>query len=1727
MKQHILDLNRSLYLTLLLAVTVEPSFAANECGIDAAGQDTIICNQKNHANGVTYVNSDGLTLILNNSAMTIGGTPGVSVTSSATSTGDITVNGDNFNTLTTAGNGNHGIEAIVANANGTQSATATLTSGTIIVESTTTRTIGLLAETYGLGAVLARMDGGTISSTGSVAVGITTRQYNSSNTGTNTILITDGMITTSGNGLDADILGQGLTLVQMDGGLIETTGDFGRGIIINKQNTISTTSSIGRITGGEISTVGSSSYGVLVANSDNGIALGEMSGGTITTSGTSAVGIFIYKGNTNSNATAASTLSGGEIITAGQGGHGIQVSHLGLGDVDVSATGGMVTASGLNAHGIYADSRGSGIDVTVSTEITGGSGAGYAVSTETSAGQNSTIAINASADISSAAGLAIFNNQGDSQSNIAVGAQVAGEINLGNGSDTLDIGGDASNITVLNGGDDVGAGDGWIDVLTLRNQNIADLQNAPTLINWEEVNIIDSTFAADGTTAGTVNVTNSSVTLGGTSAVNDLLGSTEDQTITVTDDMAIANTLEGAGGADSLSVLGNTSVIGGLFGGGEGQDASALADAADTITVNTTGTVQVVEGGAGGDVINLLGGTITTDVLGQADNDIITLNGAMVTGNIDGGTGDDSIDLLAGAVSEVLGGDDNDTIMLNGATVGGNIDGGAGNDTIDLLSGTVSNVLGLADDDAITLNGATVTGNIVSGTGNDNFIWQLGSTTDFRGGDGSDVADIRAAEYDGTQILDGGDDADSGDGWIDQLTLGNQVIAGTISGANILNWENVFLVDSTLEVDDLVTETLNVSGGSTTLGGASAITSVLGSISDETITVTDVTVITNVLEGAGGVDSLSVLGNASVTGGVFGGGAGQDASALADGADLITINTTGTVQMVDGGAGDDVIDLLGGTITTDVLGQADDDTITLNGATVDGDIDGGAGEDTIDLLSGTVNTAVLGQGDDDTITLNGATVTGNIDGGTGEDTIDLLAGTADFDVLGQDAVDTITLDGATVTGSIDGGAGVDGIDLLSGTVNTNVLGGNDNDTITLNGATVTGNIDGGTGGDTIDLLAGAISEILGGDDNDTITLNGTTVTGNIDGGAGADVIDLVSGTVNTDVLGGTGNDTFLLNGANIDGSIDAGAGEDRLTWRSGSMVQFNGGEGADVVEITAAEYDNTQILDGGDNDDEANGIVDELYFYGLDVEIAGSINLINWEIIFLDDTKVDFVDNYLSTSKADGSGLFLTNDTTLKGGDEFIYDGNMSILGTSEFEGSGGGQGVYQVENLSNNGRVNLQDGATGDTMTVLSDYSGAGALLLDVDLVNNSADTLVIDGDVTGGGITEITVEDLAAPASASTRAMTFSNQSILLVDVTGATAAGDFTLVGETLTKGAFDYILELESSQWMLVLALNSMGAVAGAAPSVLINAFTDLPTLEQRTVSRQWLWTGAVSEDGQSPDQGVWLRFSGDHVSASAESNAGVFDYDSDVWGTQAGMEFRLSDNEYGQWLLGVTLQHGTVDADVGNAQGRGSVEADGYGAGLTATWVGHSGSYLDLQGQINWIESDFSTRSAGTLIEAHSFTAHAISIEAGRRFAIKGNHSLIPQAQLSLGQIDGDRFTASSGTEIDPGANDSLTARLGLAYNYNLPDSEGRSLGNVYLVGNVLPTLSGISKVRVGDTEIRTEYEPTWGEIGIGGSIAVRENARLYAEGSYKTALFDTVEDSEGYSFSVGMNINWL
>ena len=59
---------------------------------------------------------------------------------------------------------------------------------------------------------------------------------------------------------------------------------------------------------------------------------------------------------------------------------------------------------------------------------------------------------------------------------------------------------------------------------------------------------------------------------------------------------------------------------------------------------------------------------------------------------------------------------------------------------------------------------------------------------------------MSAAAYDGSQLLDGGDDALPADGFIDSLTISGKTI--TTNGGNLANWEKITVAGGGLTLSD-------------------------------------------------------------------------------------------------------------------------------------------------------------------------------------------------------------------------------------------------------------------------------------------------------------------------------------------------------------------------------------------------------------------------------------------------------------------------------------------------------------------------------------------------------------------------------------------------------------------------------------------------------------------------------------------------------------------------------------------------------------------------------------------------------------------------------------------------------------------------------------------------------------------------------------------------------------
>ena len=225
------------------------------------------------------------------------------------------------------------------------------------------------------------------------------------NTGAITVRLTGVDVDTEGNqahGVFADHVGsEGDVSVTVDGGSVATQGDDAHGVygahagsgdvtvaVVN--GAAVTTNGIGAQgvradhdgdggltveAAGSVTTEGAGAHGVHGAHAGSGdVKVTLASGGAVTTKGFGAQGVRAgLAGDGDLTVEVA-----GDVTTEGEGSeqeggvaHGVYGTHAGSGDLAIGMTAGVVTAKGIEAHGLYASHTGAAGAVTVT--VSGGS----------------------------------------------------------------------------------------------------------------------------------------------------------------------------------------------------------------------------------------------------------------------------------------------------------------------------------------------------------------------------------------------------------------------------------------------------------------------------------------------------------------------------------------------------------------------------------------------------------------------------------------------------------------------------------------------------------------------------------------------------------------------------------------------------------------------------------------------------------------------------------------------------------------------------------------------------------------------------------------------------------------------------------------------------------------------------------------------------------------------------------------------------------------------------------------------------------------------------------------------------------------------------------------------------------------------------------------------------------------------------------------------------------
>ncbi|MCX8744142.1 autotransporter outer membrane beta-barrel domain-containing protein [Snodgrassella sp. B3882] len=319
-----------------------------------------------------------------------------------------------------------------------------------------------------------------------------------------------------------------------------------------------------------------------------------------------------------------------------------------------------------------------------------------------------------------------------------------------------------------------------------------------------------------------------------------------------------------------------------------------------------------------------------------------------------------------------------------------------------------------------------------------------------------------------------------------------------------------------------------------------------------------------------------------------------------------------------------------------------------------------------------------------------------------------------------------------------------------------------------------------------------------------------------------------------------------------------------------------------------------------------------------------------------------------------------------------------------------------------------------------------------------------------------------------------------------------------------------------------------AVAGYTLMPRVNleqGFASLGTLRERRGNM------TCADCSISGNRHTWARAFGKHQKQDGKLRLNL---DTDIYGLQIGHDFWAKQTaNNGLNMLGAYLayshaatdfsdqyraRNGLIIADKKTGEGK----SDSISLGLTNTYYGANGSYLDLVGQLSYLHNKYSARS-GKNPDSQDGWGVAVSAEVGRTLPLRqSNWSVTPQAQLVYQLVDLDSFNDGI-RHVDQNNQDALRGRVGLRLEYNAAGQAGQA-ASFYTVGNIWHDFINPSHVSIGRDSIREKFNTTWGEIGVGLQLPLARNSQLYGDVRYEHNFGSSKHQS--FRGNIGLKVNW-
>ncbi|MBC2665347.1 autotransporter outer membrane beta-barrel domain-containing protein [Novosphingobium flavum] len=767
------------------------------------------------------------------------------------------------------------------------------------------------------------------------------------------------------------------------------------------------------------------------------------------------------------------------------------------------------------------------------------------------------------------------------------------------------------------------------------------------------------------------------------------------------------------------------------------------------------------------------------------------------------------------------------------------------------------------------------------------------------------------------------------------------------------------------------------------------------------------------LEAAGGTSLTATVGAVSAN------GAGSTAILLNETGVLPTI---GTVDLTGGnvaatGTGSVGVNINGssiiarlGTVNTAGAGvilnspgaiTLTSGNIATTGATAPGVlVIGGAGA--VSLTTGTVTTiGTTSAGINASTTSGNLTVNSGLITSTGPGLIATTgSGNQLLTVNGVQSAATGISAVATGTGAIT----VTGTAPVSGTAGYGIFARGTTGTLTVNAAGATGALgainlaDSGAG--TINVtLTGGTTTSAGADAVHLVTLGADTVTVNsgatVTGQGANDAIDLAGTLGNTVTINGTAN---------------------MATGATGYLVNAAGG--ATTVAIGATGNAAGAFNLTGNNDSLTNG--GTLTLAGTSNFGLGTDGLNNNAVLNL---TTGATVNGLETLNNNASGTVnavgtttLTGTTVNNAGQLVAVGGTASLAGLAAF---------------NNTGLITMVDGAANDTLTINGPFAGSGAsrLAVDVDGGLNTADKLIVNGNVTGSTVIDVNL--VGSPL--------YNPTGVIVVDSTGTVSAGAFTLAPADAQIGFLNYGLRQVGNDTFIASTLDpsftALAAVGSMGQDLWYQSFD---AYHDAIMGRHAgsLVTGS--------NVGIWgqLYESKDRYgddNRTAVVNGTTITYSDKLRthrrGAQVGLEFRGTG-----FVIGATGGYEWARSEEQPVTAR--IKAEGYNYGAYAHFGMASGLYAGVLLKRDDYHIDFANdaRAVGFRSDAHST---GVDGEIGLKTGSTGSIAFDLNAGLSYVKTSIDAWN-QYGLNFDWQHDESMRGRLGARVLF--PSAWGAFLG---------------------------------------------------------------------------------